>query len=95
MLSLNAVRSEWVRREFFYAVRRQVRIIPIIVRPAEPPPEMQKHLTKLQTVTLWNRRRKGQQAHARTPELCSSAIRSTKPLDQRFREPLERLKLHF
>lgn len=59
MLTPNAVTSEWVRREFFYALRKRIRIIPILVRPADPAPEMQKHLTKIQTVVLWNRRRKG------------------------------------
>jgi hypothetical protein len=59
MLTPNAVHSEWVRREFFYALRKRIRIIPIVVKPAEPGPEMQKHLSKIQTVVLWNRRRNG------------------------------------
>jgi hypothetical protein len=59
MLTPNAAQSEWVRREFFYALRKRIPIIPILVRPAELAPEMEKHVSKLQTVVLWNRRRRG------------------------------------
>jgi hypothetical protein len=59
VLSPHAVKSEWVRREFSYALRNRVRVIPIIVRPAEPAPEMKERLAKIQSVTLWNRRKKG------------------------------------
>src|SRR5919109_4675204 len=59
VLSPHAVKSHWVRREFFYALRNRVRVIPIVVRPAEPAPEMKERLAKIQSVTLWNRRKKG------------------------------------
>jgi TIR domain len=59
ILTPSAVQSEWVRREFFYALRNRIRIIPLLVRPAETRPEMAKHLDRIQTVTLWKRRREG------------------------------------
>ena len=59
MLTPNAAQSDWVRREFFYALRKKIRIIPILVRPAELAAEMDKHVSKIQTVVLWNRRGRG------------------------------------
>ena len=59
MLTPNAAQSDWVRREFFYALRKKIRIIPVLVRPAELAAEMDKHVSKIQTVVLWNRRGRG------------------------------------
>jgi TIR domain/T3SS (YopN, CesT) and YbjN peptide-binding chaperone 3 len=59
MLTPDAAQSEWVRREFFYARRHRIRVVPVLVRPTELPPELEKPLRKIQTVTLWKRRQKG------------------------------------
>jgi len=56
MISPNSVASRWVRKEFDYALKKRVRIIPIVIKPADLPRSMQMHLGKLQKIKSWRRR---------------------------------------
>jgi hypothetical protein len=59
IITPEAMDSDWVRREYFYALSRRVPIIPVLLKRAEPPPGINKHLSNLQAVVLYNRRQRG------------------------------------